>query len=96
VGFCIWLFATSVIQGHIQLLNESNLTQEEIWTHEGSLQWWRYTQTTSITPLVTIMITIGFISLVGQIVWTKASQRQVLKAFSENLKLASAEKFEIK
>ena len=95
VGFSIWLYTSSVIQRQTQLLNSSNLTQEEMWSYEGSLQWWKTTNTTTITPLATIMITVGFISLVGPIVWTRMPQRQALLALTDNLELASAEEFEI-
>lgn len=95
VGFSIWLYASSVIQGQTQLLNSSNLTQEEIWSYEGSLQWWRTINATTITPLATIMITVGFVSLVGPMAWSRMHKRQALKAFTDNLELASTEEFEI-
>jgi hypothetical protein len=95
VGFGIWLYASSIIQGQTQLLNSSNLTQEETWSYQGSLQWWKTTMATTITPLATIMITVGFVGLVGPVVWTRMHQRQALKAFTDNLELASAEEFEI-
>lgn len=94
-GFSFWLYTTSVIQNQTQILNSSNLTQEEIWSYEGSLQWWQTTNNTTVTPITTIMITAGLASLIAPIAWTKMHQRQTLKAFSERLELASAEKFEI-
>lgn len=96
VGFSIWMYATSIIQNHTQLLTASNLTQKEIWSYEGALQWWKTTYATTITPLTTIMITFGAITLLGPILRTKIHQKQVLKTFTDSLELASTEKFEIK
>lgn len=95
-GFSIWLYATSMIQNQTQLLTASNLTHEEIWSYEGALQWWKTTYATTITPLTTITITFGAITLLGPILWTKIQQKQVLKTFTDSLELASTEKFEIK
>jgi len=94
-GLSIWLYATSAIQGHTQLLNSPNLTQEEIWSYEGSLQWWRTTYATTILPLTAIMITAGLGTLLGPILWTRIQQRYVIKNFTDSLELASTEKFEI-
>ena len=94
-GFSIWLYTTSVIQGYTQLLDSSNLTPEETWSYTGSLQWWRSTYTTTILPLTGIMITVGLITLLGPTLWTRIQQRYVLKTFTNELELASTEKFEI-
>jgi hypothetical protein len=95
VGLSIWLYATSVIQEHEQLLNTSSLTQEEIWTYEGALQWWKTTSATTVTPVVVIMTTAGFVGLLGPTVWGRIHQKQAFKAFTEKLELASADDFEI-
>ena len=95
-AFSIWLYTTSVIQGHTQILDSSNLKQEEIWSYEGSLQWWRSTYTTTILPLTAIMTAIGLLSLLSQPILTRIQRRHVLKTFTDELELASTEKFEIK
>ncbi|MCJ7614347.1 hypothetical protein MUO71_06270 [Candidatus Bathyarchaeota archaeon] len=94
-GCSIWLYTNSVIQGHTQLLNSSNLTPEEVWNYEGALQWWTNTYATTIMPLTAVMITAGFVTLVGPMVWTRIQRRYALKTFTDNLELASTEKFEI-
>jgi len=94
-GFSIWLYTTSVIQGYTQILDSSKLTTEETWSYEGALQWWRTTYTTTIFPLTAIMITVGLITLLGPTIWTRIQQRNVLKTFTDELELASTEKFEI-
>ncbi len=94
-GFSIWLYTTSVIQGHTQLLTSSNLTPEEVWNYEGALQWWKTTYTTIIIPLTAIMITLGSITLLGPILWTRIQQRYILRTFTDSLERASTEKFEI-
>jgi hypothetical protein len=94
-GLSIWLYATSVIQGHTQLLASSGLSQEETWSYEGSLQWWKTTYATTIMPLTAIMITGGSAILIAPIAWTKLQQKNVLKSFTDNLELASTENFEV-
>jgi len=94
-GFSIWIYTISVIYGTTQLLESSNLKQEEIWSYEGSLQWWRTTYTTTILPLTTIMISIGFLSLLSPLILKRMQRRQVLRTFTDELELASTEKFEI-
>jgi len=94
-GFSIWFYTTSVIQGYTQLLDSSKLTAEEMWSYEGSLQWWRTTYTTTIFPLTAVMITGGIITLLGPTLWTRIQQRYVLKTFTDELELASTEKFEV-
>jgi len=94
-GFSIWFYTNSVIQGYTQLLDSSKLTTEEMWSYEGSLQWWRTTYTTTIFPLTAVMITIGIITLLGPTLWTRIQQRYTLKTFTDELELASTEKFEV-
>ena len=94
-GLTIWLYATSVIQGHTHLLASSVLSQEETWSYEGSLQWWKTTYATTIMPLTAIMITGGLAILITPITWTKLQQKNVLKSFTENLELASTDNFEV-
>jgi len=94
-GLSIWFYTTSVIQGYTQLLDSSKLTAEETWSYEGSLQWWRSTYTTTIFPLTAVMITVGIIALLGPTIWTRIQQRYVLKTFTDELELASTEKFEV-
>lgn len=94
-GFSIWLYTTSVIHGYTQILDSSKLTIEEIWSYEGALKWWKSIYTTTILPLTAIMITVGIITLLGPPLWTRIQQRYVLKTFTDELELASTEKFEI-
>ena len=95
VGFSIWLYATSVIQGYTQLLNSESLTTEEVWSYEGSLQWWRNAYTTAVLPTTAIMITVGILSLLGPVLWMRIQQRYALRTFTNELEHASTEKFEI-
>jgi flagellar biosynthesis protein FlhB len=94
-GFSTLLYTISVIQGYTQVLDSSQLTTKEMWSYEGSLQWWQSMYTTTILPLTAVMITIGFVTLLGPTILTKIQQRHVIKAFTNELELASTEKFEI-
>lgn len=93
-GFSIWLYATSVIQGYTQLLNSSTLTQEEVWSYEGSLQWWQSTYTT-ILPATAVMMAVGVIGLLGPVFWARIQRRYALRTFTNELEFASTERFEI-
>jgi len=95
IGFGIWAYTTSVIQGHSQLLSSADLTQEELWSYEGAFQWWTNTYSITVLPLTTIMITAGFVTLLGPTVLTRMHKRNALKTFADKLELASTEKFEI-
>jgi hypothetical protein len=94
-GFSTLLYTTTAIQGYTQMLNSSQLTAEEMWSYEGSLQWWQSTYTTTILPLTAVMITAGFVTLLGPTTLTKIQQRYAIKTFTDELELASKEKFDI-
>jgi hypothetical protein len=59
IGISLWLYTDSVITGHEQRLNDPNLTLEQRWQWEGSLQWWKTAKTTTFNPTSIILITIG-------------------------------------
>ncbi len=94
VGFSTLLYTTSAIQSYAQLLDSSKLTLEEMWSYEGSLQWWSNTYAT-VFPIALAMITTGLVTLFGPTVWTRIQQRHAIRAFTHELELASTEKFEI-
>ena len=94
-GFSALLYTTSVIHGYTQVLDSSQLTAEEMWSYEGSLQWWRSTYMTTILPITAVMITVGLVTLLGPTVLTRIHQRHVIKTFTNELELASTEKLEI-
>ena len=94
-GSSILIYATSVMQGYTQLLDSSTLTQQEVWSYEGSLQWWRSAYT-AILPVAVVMMAVGALALLGPVFWAKMQQRHALRNFTNELELASAEKFEIK
>lgn len=72
IGIALWLYTDSVVQSHEQLLNHSNLTQQEIWRLEGSLQWWKTAKKTTYDPLAIILITIGVCAIEYPVIYTIA------------------------
>ena len=94
-GFSTLLYTVSSIQGYNQVLGSSQLTAEEMWSYEGALQWWQSAYT-AILPLTAIMITAGLVTLMGPTILTRIQQRYAIKTFTNELELASTEKFEIK
>jgi len=68
-GITLWLYTNSIIQGHEQLLNNPNLTQQQRWTYEGSLQWWKTAKTTTYNPLSIILISLGLCAIEYTIIY---------------------------
>ena len=94
-GFSIMLYTTLNIHNYTQLLlDSSKLTAEEMWSYEGSLQWWSNTYAT-IFPVTVTMITAGLVTLFGPPAWTRIQQKHAIRTFTHQLELASREKFEI-
>jgi len=58
MGAGLWLYTSSIVQGHEQMLNHQNLNQQDKWRYEGSLEWWRKTSMTLYYPMAEILIAI--------------------------------------
>jgi hypothetical protein len=69
IGISLWLYTDFVIRGHEQLLNNTELTQEERWKIEGSLQWWITAKETRYEPLTIILVTIGLCAIEYAIIY---------------------------
>ena len=69
-GVTLWLYTNSVIQAHQQTLQNPNLTQQERWALEGSLQWWAAAKITLYDPIAVILTTIGLITLLYLTLYT--------------------------
>jgi len=69
IGVALWLYTNSVIQGHEQLLNNPNITQQEKWNYEGSLGWWKMAKITLYDPIAVILITAGLVALLYVTLW---------------------------
>ena len=59
IGTAIWLYTNLVIESHEKALNNPNLTQEEKWTWEGSLRWWRTAKATFGDPASMMLVVMG-------------------------------------
>jgi len=70
IGVALWLYTNSVIQGHEQLLNNPNITQQEKWNYEGSLERWKMAKITLYDPIAVILITAGLVALLYVTLWT--------------------------
>jgi len=68
-GISLWLYTNSVIQTHEQLLSNTNLTLEEKWRYEGSLQWWKTARITTYDPIAVTLITIGLVAILYTILY---------------------------
>jgi hypothetical protein len=68
-GIGLWLYTDSVIKGHEQILNDPNLSQDQRWSWEGSLEWWREAKITRFDPLSITLITIGLCALEYAIIY---------------------------
>jgi hypothetical protein len=74
IGITLWLYTNNVIQGHQQLLNNPNISQDERWAYEGSLQWWQTAKKTTYDPTTIILITTGACTLELAIIYTITQQ----------------------
>lgn len=63
MGVGLWLYTESIVRGHEELLNDPNLTQEQRWACEGSLEWWRAAKRALYDPLAIVLVTIGFCAI---------------------------------
>ncbi|PVX24351.1 MAG: hypothetical protein CW716_10245 [Candidatus Bathyarchaeum sp.] len=75
IGFGIWFYTTVVINIHSQELNSPDVTEEEMWRHEGALLWWEEQGATTFFPLSTTLIAIGLITLVVTLVYTQIRRK---------------------
>jgi uncharacterized membrane protein len=94
VGVSLLGYSLSAIQEREQILNNADLTPEEMWRYEGSLSWWRNAYVAVFLPLTTVFIALGAISLVSQPLLTRLHQKSVLETFADNVKRASKENYE--
>jgi len=64
-GIGISVYVDSVIKSHVEKLYSpySNLTQQEIWDLEGSLEWWRMERIKMYDPLSIMLIAVGLVVL---------------------------------
>jgi hypothetical protein len=68
-GLIIWLYTDSIIQNLQQTLQNTNLTQQQRWQTQGSLEWWTNTKTTLYDPTAITLITTGLIALLYVTLW---------------------------
>jgi hypothetical protein len=69
VGVALWAYTNSVVQAHQQILQNPNLTQQQKWQTEGSLQWWMMTKITVYDPAALILIVTGLVALEYVTLW---------------------------
>ena len=69
MGTELWFYTDSVIQGHEQLLQNPNLTQQEIYAYEGSLQWWRIARITTYDPISLALIAGGILIAISSLLY---------------------------
>jgi len=69
IGIGLWLYTDSVTRGLEQLLNNPNLTEQQRWAYEGSLQWWKTAKKTTYDPISIILVTIGLVAIEYTIIY---------------------------
>ena len=94
VGVSLLGYSVFAIQEHEQMLNSDDLSLEEMWNHEGALQWWRNTYATLFFPLTAVFMALGGVILVSQPLLTKLNHKTTLEPFTDNVRRATDEKFE--
>jgi len=64
IGITISIYTTTIIKIHEEKLFFWNLTQQEKWALEGSLQWWRMAKITLYDPASLTLIALGLTTIV--------------------------------
>jgi len=63
IGTAVWLYTNLVIESHERILDNPNLTQEEKWSWEGSLRWWRTAKATVGDPTSIMLTMVGICAI---------------------------------
>jgi hypothetical protein len=63
-GAGLWIYTVFKIQALEQTMKHANLSLEDRWRSEGSLQWWRDTSRTTLYPVALLLIIIGLAAMV--------------------------------
>ena len=65
-GIGLSVYVDSVVRSHEEKLFSpfSNLTPQEKWDLEGSLEWWRIARITIYNPLSIMLIAVGLVALI--------------------------------
>ncbi|MEM0007916.1 MAG: hypothetical protein QXU45_03140 [Candidatus Bathyarchaeia archaeon] len=69
IGVALWFYIDGIIQAHQQTLQNPNLTLQQRWATEGSLQWWITAKATLYCPTAATLITVGLIALLYVTLW---------------------------
>lgn len=70
-GSILWLYTKTVIFGFEQILANPNLALKEVWSYQGSIQWWRNTYVIVVLPVTIILITAGLALIMYPIIYKK-------------------------
>ncbi len=65
IGPSLWVFTGLNIMARGQTLSGANLSVEERWQVEGSLQWWRDLNTRFSYPLAAVLFVAGLITVLA-------------------------------
>ncbi|MCW4014931.1 MAG: hypothetical protein NWF06_01030 [Candidatus Bathyarchaeota archaeon] len=91
-GISLLGYSISAIQEREQMLANTELSLEELWHYEGSLNWWKNAYDTLFLPLTAVFISLGGIIMVSQPIFIMVRRKNILKTFSENVRRASDKK----
>jgi signal peptidase len=70
-GSALWLYTKTVIFGFEQILANPNLALKEVWSYQGSIQWWRTAYVIVVLPVTIILITAGLAIILCPIIYKK-------------------------
>ncbi|MEM0358309.1 MAG: hypothetical protein QXL77_08090 [Candidatus Bathyarchaeia archaeon] len=65
----MFTYTDGMIQANQQALQNPNLTQQQRWAIEGSLQWWIIMRAAIYGPLSVTLMTAGLIALLYVVLW---------------------------
>lgn len=79
LGVSLLGYSNFAIQEREQLLTTADLTPDELWRYEGSLNWWRTTYATVFFPLTIVFVALGALVLCSRQFLKKTHQKHALE-----------------
>jgi hypothetical protein len=71
IGTGMFGYSLNLIAENEQTLNSTNITLDQLWNFENSINWWKNVSVTLILPLTSVFIFIGGITLSTQAIMQK-------------------------
>ena len=75
----MFVYSLNLIEQHQQTLNSTEVTLDQLWNFESSLNWWTNVLVTLILPLTSAFMFIGGITLSAQAILQTVNNKKIAK-----------------